>query len=397
MQYSQGREWLVRALSRRLDCYLICVVSLIWSAVTCHRFCPRRLGAAWLVMTVFANLLRQVAATKRRQVGALQIRALPKFAMGYKQRLRVVPTASSTNPLLTIRLPLESAENVHENCCLLFKQRRPPCGCCVQTVICLSGHHRAFEFRQRLPAGRANVNSNVVSNANISNVNVNANLSSAPTSAIPTREPERYRATLVFSAETEGGQKTVGIPSLSAEVARNGADRRVSFKLPDGSDLIYLEQGDKHIVITPARKQYAELTPEATGFQLQKLMTPGQLVSYLGRLKGVERVGEEPMAGRTAEKYRYSNTTETSTAAGQVKTEAFVFVDKETGLPLRAELFTEASGNVQGVKGAKVVAEMRDISTTVDDTLFQVPPGLNKFHPNKSVSRSTRSPALLRR
>ena len=217
----------------------------------------------------------------------------------------------------------------------------------------------------------------------ISNVNVNANLSSAPTSSIAAREPEQYRATLVFSAETEGGQKTVGIPSLSAEVARNGADRRVSFKLPDGSELIYLEQGDKHIVITPARKQYAELTPEATGFQLQKLMTPGQLVSYLGRLKGVERVGEEPMAGRTAEKYRYSNTTKTSTAAGQVKTEAFVFVDKETGLPLRAELFTEASGNVQGVKGAKVVAEMRDISTTVDDTLFQVPPGLNKVPPEQ--------------
>ncbi len=187
----------------------------------------------------------------------------------------------------------------------------------------------------------------------------------------------------MFSAETEGGQKTVGIPSLSAEVARNGADRRVAFKLPDGSDLIYLEQGGKHIVIAPGRKQYAELTPEATGFQLQKLMTPGQLVSYLEKLKGVERVGEETMNGRTADKYRYAHTTNTSTSAGEVKSEAFVFVDKETGLPLRAELFTEASGNVQGVKGAKIVAEMRDISTTVDDSLFQVPPGLNKVPPEQ--------------
>ena len=204
-----------------------------------------------------------------------------------------------------------------------------------------------------------------------------------PRKKIAAREPEKYRAVLVFSAETEGGQKTVGIPTLSAEVARNGADRRVSFKLPDGSDLIYLEQGGKHIVIAPAQKQYAELTPEATGFQLQKLMTPGQLVAYLERLKGVERVGEEPMAGRTAEKYRYTNTTSTSTSAGEVKSEAFVFVDKETGLPLRAELYTEASGNVQGVKGAKVVAEMRDITTTVDDTLFQVPAGLNKVPPEQ--------------
>jgi outer membrane lipoprotein-sorting protein len=187
----------------------------------------------------------------------------------------------------------------------------------------------------------------------------------------------------VFSAETEGGEKTVGIPTLSAQVARNGADRRVSFKLPDGSDLIYLEQGDKHIVIAPGRKQYAELTPEATGFQLQKLMTPGQLVSYLEKLRGVERVGDETINGRNADKYRYANTTNTSTSAGQVNTEAFVYVDKETGLPLRSELYSEASGNVQGVKGAKIVAEMRDISTTVDPTLFQVPEGLNKVPPEQ--------------
>ncbi|MGI9066415.1 MAG: hypothetical protein ACR2HX_08430 [Pyrinomonadaceae bacterium] len=228
-----------------------------------------------------------------------------------------------------------------------------------------------------------NVNTNVTANANTSPANANANMSPAVTSVISTREPEKYRATLALSAETEGGQKTVGIPTLSAAVARNGADRRISFKLPDGSDLIYLEQGGKHIVIAPARKQYAELTPEATGFQLHKLMTAGQIVSYIEKLKGVERVGDDTLNGRTADKYRYATTTNTSTSAGQVNTEAFVYVDKETGLPLRAELYTEASGSVQGVKGAKIVAEMRDISTTVDDSLFQVPPGLNKVPPEQ--------------
>jgi hypothetical protein len=227
-----------------------------------------------------------------------------------------------------------------------------------------------------------NANTNLTANANTSPT-ANANLSPDTNVGIATREPEQYQATLVFSAETEGGEKTVGIPTLSAQVARNGADRRVSFKLPDGSDLIYLEQGDKHIVIAPSRKQYAELTPEATVFQLQKLMTPGQLVSYLEKLRGVERVGDETINGRTADKYRYANTTNTSTSAGQVNTEAFVYVDKETGLPLRSELYSEASGNVQGVKGAKIVAEMRDISTTVDSTLFQVPAGLNKVPPEQ--------------
>lgn len=228
-----------------------------------------------------------------------------------------------------------------------------------------------------------NANTNVTANANTSPATANANLSPAPAAGIATREPQKYRATLVISAETEGGQKTIGIPSLSAEVARNGDDRRVSFKLPDGSDLIYLEQGGKHIVIAPGRKQYAELTPEATGFQLQKLLTPGQIVSYIEKLKGVEKVGDDTMNGRPADKYRYATSANTSTSAGQVNTEAFVYVDKETGLPLRAELYSEASGSVQGVKGAKVVAEMRDISTTIEDSLFQVPPGLNKVPPEQ--------------
>src|SRR5438034_391373 len=96
-----------------------------------------------------------------------------------------------------------------------------------------------------------NMNSNSTVNANTNtaaanaNTNANTNAASESISSIAAREPEKYRATLVFSAETEGGQKTIGIPTLSAEVARNGADRRVAFKLPDGSDLISLEQGDK--------------------------------------------------------------------------------------------------------------------------------------------------------
>ena len=220
-----------------------------------------------------------------------------------------------------------------------------------------------------------NLNTNINANANVSTANVNA--TTAP-STFAAREPDTYKATIVFSAETEGGEKTIGIPTLSADVARSGNDRRLSFKLPDGSDLVYLEHNGVQYGIAPARKQYAELTPQATGFQIQKLMTPGQLVAYLDRLQGIEAVGEETMNGRPALKYRYARTAQTTTSAGEVKTESFVYVDKDTGLPLRAELFSEASGNVQGIKGAKVVAEMRDITTSVEPTLFEVPAGYTK-------------------
>src|SRR6185503_7935291 len=86
-----------------------------------------------------------------------------------------------------------------------------------------------------------NINSNTTANVNANATGSNINAATAP-STIAAREPDTYRATIVFSAETEGGDKALGIPKLSADVARSGADRRLSFKLPDGSDLVYLEK-----------------------------------------------------------------------------------------------------------------------------------------------------------
>ena len=206
---------------------------------------------------------------------------------------------------------------------------------------------------------------------------------SETTANINTREPDKYAATLSFSLETQGGEKAIGIPPLSVQVARSGDDRRVEFKLPDGTPLIYLDHDNRNYVILPSRKQYAELSKEATGFQVNKLLTPGQLVESLKKIKGLERAGEGPMDGRTAEKYRYSASRETNTKAGEVKAEAFVYVDKETGLPLRAELLAESSGDVKGVKAARVVAEMRDIKTDVDPAMFQTPAGYAQVAPEK--------------
>jgi len=245
-------------------------------------------------------------------------------------------------------------------------------------VLAISAFVIAASGCARGPVANANVNTNINANVNANvaaNTNINAN--TAP-STLSAREPDAYKATIVFTAETEGGDKAIGIPTLSADVAKSGSDRRLSFKLPDGSDLIYLEKAGVQYGIAPARKQYAELTPEATGFQIQRLMTPGQLVAYLDRLQGIQFVGEEQQAGRTALKYRYARTSQTQTSAGEVHTESFIYVDKDTGLPLRAELFSEASGNVQGVKGAKVVAELRDIQTNPDPSLFEIPTGMTK-------------------
>jgi len=226
----------------------------------------------------------------------------------------------------------------------------------------------------------ANTNANINVNASPSAGNVNT---SSDTGSINTREPDKYAATLVFSIETQGGDKAIGIPPLSMQVARSGEDRRLEFKLPDGSPLIYLDHENRHYVVLPNRKQYAELTKESTGIQFHKLLTPGQLVEDLKKIKGIERQGEGPMDGRTAEKYRYTAEKQTNTKAGEVRAEAFVYVDKETGLPLRAELMAESSGDVKGVSAARVVAEMRDIKTDVDPSFFQTPAGYEQVAPEK--------------
>ena len=73
----------------------------------------------------------------------------------------------------------------------------------------------------------------------------------------------------------------------------------------------------------------------------------------------------------------------TNTQAGEVKAEAYIYVDKETGLPLRSELLAESSGDVKGVKAARVVAEMRDINTNIETSLFELPTGYAAVPPEK--------------
>src|SRR5262245_19997127 len=123
--------------------------------------------------------------------------------------------------------------------------------CCLVSSAWLIGCQRTDTTTNA--NANANANANMLANANASRL-ANTNTATIDLSTIATREPDQYKATLVLSAETEGGQKTIGIATLSADIAKNGADRRVAFKLPDGSDLIYLEKGDQHLAILPARK-----------------------------------------------------------------------------------------------------------------------------------------------
>jgi hypothetical protein len=251
----------------------------------------------------------------------------------------------------------------------------------------------------------ASANSNAAGNAN-STVNINSNSNANMTTStvttntgqtIEAREPDKYSATVVVTASTSGQQRAAGQTEI--KVARNGADRRyaVDTKLPGVGEIVYVEKGDKHYVIMPARKQYAELTQEMTGVNMDavRAMTPGQIVAYVSRQQGVEFVGEETLNNRTVKKYRAAGKAQTQSSAGQVQGESFIYVDKETGLPLRVEGFSAATGNVQGVSGGNLVAEMRDLKTDVDPTQFELPQDYKQITPEEVKQQMAQLTQLL--
>lgn len=232
-------------------------------------------------------------------------------------------------------------------------------------------------------------NTNAVNRVNMANGNVqnaNSNENSAvpaensTASVIEAKEPEKYQAKVSLKLEATGENNNAALPSLTAAVARDGANKRMEFSLPNGQKLVYLETGTKNLVILPDKKQFAELTKEAVGFDVRSLMTPEQIVKRAKTIKGMEKTGEEKYAGREAVKYQYSAETKTNTKAGEVATQSVVFVDKETGLPLKTEIVSESqNAEVKGFKGIRIVTEMSDIKTDVSEDLFKEPEGFEKI------------------
>ena len=200
---------------------------------------------------------------------------------------------------------------------------------------------------------------------------------------IEAREPEKYTATMVVMLATSGQQQAKGQAEI--KVARNGADRRYSVRSPIGGEFTFLDKADKRYVIMHGQKQYAELSQEMTGVNMDQVrsMTPGQLVAFVTKQQGVTQVGEETFNGRPAIKYRAAGGTQTQTTAGQVKGETFIYVDKETGLPLRIEGFGQTTGNVQGVTGGNLVIETRDLKTDVNPADFELPQGYRQLTPEE--------------
>jgi hypothetical protein len=229
------------------------------------------------------------------------------------------------------------------------------------------------------PTGNSNLTS-VNTNTTVANSVSNSELSSVSTS-IDTREPEEYQAMVKLSLQSIGSQ-SASLPTLGANVARSGDDRVMEFNLPTNEKVIFLDKGGMNYLILPGRKQYAELTKDALGFEVRRMLMPEQIVQQVKGVPGMKLVGEETQNGRQVVKYAYQAVANTNTAAGQVQTESYLLVDKETGLPLHTETVSQSqSVNVNGVSGVRIVTDMTDIRTTPDMSLFDLPGDYQKIDP----------------
>jgi len=227
----------------------------------------------------------------------------------------------------------------------------------------------------------ANTNSNISNSRTTTTTNANSTTSGDASSPVNAKEPEQYEAKVTLNLEATGNQEKMALPTLSATVSRNANDRRMEFTMPAGGRVVFLDKGGTNYLILPDKKQYAELTSESLGFEIRRMMMPEQIVAQAMKVPGMQLVGEEKYQGRDAVKYRYAAVANTGTQAGQVSTDSFLLVDKETGLPLHSETVsqTQSGANVQGFNGVRVITEIANIRTDPLPEQFEMPTGLQKI------------------
>jgi hypothetical protein len=222
-----------------------------------------------------------------------------------------------------------------------------------------------------------NTTTNMNSNANAASANANTspNALAAGGTMLEAREPERYSLSSTITIQPTGNSPQANIPPLQFSFARMGTDRRVSFKLPDPvGEVIYLEKSPLKYLIFPARNPYVELDPSELGFQLGDVMSPASAVQRIKERAQYEQVGTETVNGRTAVKYRFRGAADTHTSAGTAQADSLVYVDQETGLPLRTEVETTSSSGA----GARIVTVADSLQLTTEAGLFEVPVSMKK-------------------
>lgn len=201
------------------------------------------------------------------------------------------------------------------------------------------------------------------------NANAGPSMPSSQSVKIDTKEPERYSVAMTISIQQTASEAPAPMSTQQLSLARLDADRRWAFVFPAPlGQIVYLEKSGLKYLVLFERKLYVEITTEVMGFELGNVLTPNSIAERL-KSRQYERLGLEPVNGRTAIKYRLA-----AAGATLTHTDGMIFVDQETGLPLRSELNTTARAGTK----SRVIVEVRDVQLNSDRAQFDVPAGMKK-------------------
>lgn len=231
------------------------------------------------------------------------------------------------------------------------------------------------------------VNSNANGNASNTNTSTAAADETSSTPPFPTKEPERYQATMVTSG-SPGGQ-TPNIPGISALTdrqiftARDGDKRRVEMEMLPGVKVAYLQLASGRYLLYPAKKLYAEIkmngsdSSQYNGLGVPSDFSADKLVNTASTGAKYEKLGTENINGRMTTKYRVTN----ARAAGsdQSPSETIIWADEALGMPIKSETTSQ--------DGSKYSMEMRDIKQEVDPQQFELPKDYQKVEYNDIISK----------
>ncbi len=222
-----------------------------------------------------------------------------------------------------------------------------------------------------------------------------------------TKEPERYRATMVTagslsyqSTSEETSQKSITQNSNSVvqnsagenpaeqrmTVARDGARRRVDYELPAGKKISLLQTPEGDYLLDTNKKLYAALADDAgttaaradsgaasaNPAKAMRDFSPDELLGKGRAAARYENLGAETLNGRATTKYRVTPAGITGEAGGNVG-ESLIWIDDELHMPIKQEIVS-----ANGAGDARWWMELRDIETNVPADTFEIPAGYRK-------------------
>lgn len=248
-----------------------------------------------------------------------------------------------------------------------------------QKIVAASLVLQCFSLACKTPTEPINANSAVAQSGQAANANSNAQAGAEPDqqSSIIIKEPERYEAAITISAQDAASSEPVAMATQQFGFAKLGADRRWTFNLPTLGAVAYLEKSGLKYLVFLDRKQYTEVSPDTLTFSMPSL-GPRAIAEHLRPRMQFEKRDAEPLNGRAVFKYRL-----TGAADKPSDSEGSIFVDTETGLPLRSDFQTSPPNGTR----TRVIVEARELQLNPDRSQFDVPAGTKKITTQEAKSQ----------